>query len=69
MSLELSSAYQQFGDDYKKIIIPHDKKLYILDELNRYGINPSTLFPGLEGVSRKINFELTRTKEQLKRSS
>lgn len=69
MSLELSSAYQQFDNIYKKIIIPHDKKIDILDELDRYGINPSTLFPSLEGVSRKINFELTRIKAQLKKSS
>jgi hypothetical protein len=53
----------QSGGNYHQIIIPANKKKLILDELNRYGINFATLFPGLDGVSKKLTFELTRLKE------
>jgi hypothetical protein len=40
-----------------------NKKKAVLEELNTYGINPATLFPGLDGVSKKLTFELSRIKE------
>ena len=65
-SLELSSAFQVVGKDYYKIIIPSNKKIDILNELNRYGVNAATLFPGLDGVGKKLNAEFDRNKLFLK---
>jgi hypothetical protein len=45
--------------NYHRIIIPHNEKESILYELNRYGINHAVLFPGLDGLSKKLNFELS----------
>jgi hypothetical protein len=47
----------ELGSDYHIIVIPSDKKLGLLRALNLFGINPSFLFPGLDGVSKKLNFE------------
>ncbi|MCL4274161.1 MAG: FRG domain-containing protein [Anaerolineales bacterium] len=53
----------QSGGKYHTIIVPGNKKKDLLDELNKYGINYATLFPGLDGVSKKLTFELSRLKE------
>ncbi|HLO16980.1 MAG TPA: FRG domain-containing protein [Anaerolineales bacterium] len=68
ISFELSPAYEEYGSVYGKIIIPCNKKLPILRDLNRYGINSATLFPGLEGVSTKLNFEFSDIKRLLKQN-
>ncbi len=60
--LELTGTYHAGSGEYSQIVVPKDAKLRILDELNRYGINPATLFPGLDGVGRKLYFELQRIK-------
>ncbi|MBI5963138.1 MAG: hypothetical protein HY863_06670 [Chloroflexi bacterium] len=51
------------GGSYNKILIQVSKKKSILKELNRYGINPANLFPGLDGISKKLAFELSSIKE------
>jgi hypothetical protein len=66
ISFHLSPGYQKFGSDYEKIIIPQNKKLTILSDLNRYGINAAALFPGLDGIGKKLKFELDNIKRDLK---
>jgi len=68
ISLELSLDFHVHGADYHKIIIPHNKKIDILNELNRYGVNAATLFPGLDGVGKKLNFEFYRYKLILRKT-
>jgi len=68
MTLELSSDYQRTSGHFPKIIIPHYAKIDILRELNTYGISAATLFPGLDGVSKKLNYELSSIKGILDRS-
>ena len=67
MSFELSDEYQGTSSHFHKIIIPHNKKIGILRELNKYGIHAATLFPGLDGVGKKLNFELSDIKGILDR--
>lgn len=50
------------SEQYKNIIILADKKESILEDLDRFGINSATLFPGLEGVAKKIAFEYSGIK-------
>ena len=42
--------------EYSGIIITSNNKRSILDELDRYGINPATLFPGLDGICKRITY-------------
>jgi len=57
----------KLGGNYHNIIIPSNSKVDLLSELNRYGINPASLFPSLDGISRKLNFELWSIKKQIER--
>ena len=59
----------EFGDSYHKIIIQASQKKYILSELDRYGINSATLFPGLDGISKKLSLELSRYKDVIIRTT
>jgi hypothetical protein len=67
-SLVVSLDFQVFGRDYHEIIIPSSQKINILNELNHYRINAATLFPGLDGIGKKLNFEFDRYKFILKNS-
>jgi hypothetical protein len=51
------------SERHKNIIILAGKKESILEDLDRFGINPATLFPGLEGVAKKIAFEYSGIKK------
>ncbi|MBN1452112.1 MAG: FRG domain-containing protein [Anaerolineales bacterium] len=42
---------------HKTIIIGAQFKKDILKELDRFGINPATMFPGLDGVAQKLKYE------------
>ena len=53
----------QFVDRYHVLTIKANAKKYILSELDRFGVNPATLFPGLDGVSRRLSVELSHMKE------
>lgn len=53
----------QFGNRYHKLIVKADAKKNIRNELDKYGIHPATLFPGLDGIGKKLSFGLSVSKE------
>lgn len=46
----------------KEYLIPYNSRDDILDSLNRHGINEKTLFPGLEGLCRFMNWSHLKTR-------
>ena len=45
------------SDKIDRIIIPNDIRFTLKKNLNRYGINRVSLFPGLDGLARHIQWE------------
>ena len=43
---------------FSKLIVKSDTKQNLLNELSRFGIDPSTLFPGLDGLSQRLAMEI-----------
>ena len=60
--INISSAKNGISIDYEgkseefvlKILIPHEKKKTILEELDLLGVNPKSIFPGLDGIGKYI---------------
>lgn len=46
----------RLGNNLTCFIIPSDKKEEFLEILNKFGINEKTLFPGLEGICKYLNW-------------
>jgi len=55
----VKSRFSKAEDNLIRIIIPHALKVEILNMLDDYGIDDSTLFPDLDGLSRFKNWETT----------
>jgi len=55
----------QIEDYYHRIIIPAGRKKYILSELDRLGVNSASLFPGLDGISKKLSLEMSRYQDAI----
>jgi len=53
----VKSRFNKTGYNLTKIIVPHSLKNEILSMLDDYGIDDSTLFPDLDGLSRYKNWE------------
>ena len=45
------------SDKIDRIIIPNDIRFTLKKTLNRYGINRVSLFPGLDGLARHIQWK------------
>lgn len=51
VSIEYEGKSEEF---ILKILIPHEKKKTILEELDLLGVNPKSIFPGLDGIGKYI---------------
>ena len=52
------NPYETFtSDNIDRIIIPNEIRLDLKKTLNKYGINRASLFPGLDGLARQIQWE------------
>jgi hypothetical protein len=51
------------SEKLKKVIVPADKKFYFKRELDKLGVNYFSLFPDLDGLSRKIIWEFERDRK------
>ena len=55
------------GDELSKIMykfkLPYKIRNEVLEDLNKMNINPQTLFPGLEGFAKNINFKFSLEKD------
>ena len=52
------NPYEAFtSDNIDRIIIPNEIRLDLKKTLNKYGINRASLFPGLDGLARQIQWE------------
>jgi hypothetical protein len=49
------------SDNIDRIIIPNEVRAGLKETLNRYGINRVSLFPGLDGLARHLQWENTDT--------
>ena len=50
---------EDLGEELAKIVIPRRVRTRVRAELNRVGINYSTLFPDLDGIARHITWANT----------
>ena len=48
---------REFLDKLTKVIIPHNLFHELRKELDRFGFNPATIFPDLEGVCRNAQWQ------------
>lgn len=57
-----SKPKQEFSsENLEKLIIPNNIRGDLKDILDTFGINPVSLFPGLDGLSNHITWQLTST--------
>ena len=52
-----TSSNRLISHKIKKIVIPSELKKEFQIGLSKYGINHAVIFPGLEGVTKKLKFE------------
>ena len=43
---------------FEKMIVPQDKRSTLLAELSYYGVNSTSLFPDLDGLSQFVNWAI-----------
>jgi len=56
------NPYEPFkSDNIDRIIIPNEFRFELKETLNRYGINRVSLFPGLDGLAKHLQWENTDT--------
>lgn len=65
ISLEEQAALGEKSLVLQKFIIPANKKEEIRYELNEIGINHFTLFPDLDGLSRKLMWDIRNYRESI----
>ena len=67
-ALKVSHVFYEPGEEKPnlsedQIIIDRNAKIFILDDLRKYGISPASLFPGLKGLAEHIYMEVLYQKD------
>ena len=55
---------RQFGNRINRIEIPGDRFAHLRFHLNRFGINHASIYPGLEGLSHHISWQIAKYKDE-----